>query len=522
MTTDTHSYVSAPAHEPPLAARPASPASPSRTPQPDAAGGIAAAVVERGRWQGAYARRLRLTDALAILLAVTVAEVFAPEMGGPGLHFATISGTTAMIHPWAYGLGLGLAWMVALELTGSRSRRVIDTGGAEYQKVLNATAYFIAVVAMVALIGKMSIGRWYLLIALAGGTVLLMASRRAWRSTLARARTHGRYTERAVVLGSGEAAARVIHQVAKDPASGLKAVGVLLPQGETLLTTDDAAALPTAYGDPFAAIERWAASTLIVASSGHRTDKELQEITWQAASLGVEVVMAPGLTDVQPSRLVARQVASLPLVHVEHTSWHKPRLRTKRTFDAVLASVLVLLGSPFLLLLALLVKVTSPGPVFYRQTRFGLNGSPFQMLKFRSMRVDADDLLPLLLDRSEGNGIMFKLRDDPRVTRFGKFIRRFSLDELPQLFNVIQGTMSLVGPRPPLPNEVDKYDHRAERRLLIKPGITGLWQVGGRADLSWDEYVRLDLYYVDNWTVMGDLAILFRTLRAVLQPDGAY
>jgi exopolysaccharide biosynthesis polyprenyl glycosylphosphotransferase len=194
----------------------------------------------------------------------------------------------------------------------------------------------------------------------------------------------------------------------------------------------------------------------------------------------------------------------------------------KRAFDLVVASLALVLLSPVFLVIAMLVRRDSPGPAIYAQERVGLNGERFRMLKFRSMVVDAEVQLPTLLDRTDGNGVLFKMRTDPRVTRIGAILRRYSLDELPQLVNVLKGDMSLVGPRPPLAVEVERYDDWALRRLLVRPGITGLWQTQGRSDLSWDDSVRLDLYYVENWSLTGDVIILYRTARAVMQAQGAY
>ncbi len=214
----------------------------------------------------------------------------------------------------------------------------------------------------------------------------------------------------------------------------------------------------------------------------------------------------------------------LPLIHVETPTYSGRKLYTKRAFDLIGSAALIIVLSPVLLVLALLVKVTSTGPVFFLQERVGLNGSTFHMIKFRSMVVDAEQRLQELsaLDRAEGNTVLFKMKNDPRVTRIGAFMRRYSLDEVPQLFNVLVGSMSLVGPRPPLAREVERYDVHVHRRFLVKPGMTGLWQVSGRSDLSWEDSVRLDLYYVENWSTIGDLAILWRTARAVANSDGAY
>jgi exopolysaccharide biosynthesis polyprenyl glycosylphosphotransferase len=197
---------------------------------------------------------------------------------------------------------------------------------------------------------------------------------------------------------------------------------------------------------------------------------------------------------------------------------------SKRAFDLAAALILIILFSPLLAAAAVAVRLSTPGPVLFRQERVGLNGEHFFMLKFRSMVVDAEQRLTDLrdVDRAVGNSVMFKMKNDPRITPIGSFLRRFSLDELPQLFNVLGGSMSLVGPRPPLEREVAVYEHHVHRRFLVKPGITGLWQVSGRSNLSWEDTVRLDLYYVENWSITGDLLILWRTSRAVLARDGAY
>lgn len=185
-----------------------------------------------------------------------------------------------------------------------------------------------------------------------------------------------------------------------------------------------------------------------------------------------------------------------------------------------LAAIVALL--PVLLVLALSVKVTSPGPVLFRQTRVGLAGRPFTLWKFRTMRLDAEDLLPGIVDLNEHDGLLFKVRRDPRITAVGRWLRRFSLDELPQLWNVVRGEMALVGPRPPLPREVVRYDHVAARRLTVKPGLTGLWQVSGRSELPWRESLRLDLHYIENWSPRLEVSILLRTVSAVLTGRGAW
>jgi len=233
--------------------------------------------------------------------------------------------------------------------------------------------------------------------------------------------------------------------------------------------------------------------------------------------------MAPSLTDVGGPRIHVRPVAGLPLLHVETPTFIGPQLFLKRGFDLVGSFLLVVILSPLLIVIAFWVRLSTPGPVLFRQERVGFRGRPFLMLKFRSMVADAEARLPGLLDRHDaGNEVLFKLQDDPRVTPIGRWLRRYSLDELPQLFNVLGGSMSLVGPRPPLAREVESYEQHVHRKFLVKPGVTGLWQVSGRSSLSWEESVRLDLYYVENWSITGDLLILWRTAKAVLGRQGAY
>jgi exopolysaccharide biosynthesis polyprenyl glycosylphosphotransferase len=263
---------------------------------------------------------------------------------------------------------------------------------------------------------------------------------------------------------------------------------------------------------------------VVITSSDDLPPDRVRQLSWSLEPGHQHLVVAPSLTDIGGPRISTRPVAGLPLIHVETPRYEGRKLFTKRAFDLVLSALLITVASPFLAVIALVVKLSSPGPVLFKQERVGLNGRTFNMFKFRSMTVDAEERLADIrtLQDSAGNTVMFKLKNDPRVTPFGRWMRRFSIDELPQLFNVFGGSMSLVGPRPPLKREVDAYEQHVHRRFLVKPGITGLWQVSGRADLSWADSVRLDLYYVENWSMTGDLVILWRTARAVLSRDGAY
>ena len=236
----------------------------------------------------------------------------------------------------------------------------------------------------------------------------------------------------------------------------------------------------------------------------------------------VDIQLSSGLLDVTTSRVIIREVSGVPLITVRGVSFSPGKRFVKRVFDLLVGSVIIVVGSPLWVAIALLVKLESRGPVFYRQTRVGRDNKQFEMFKFRSMCKDADQALDGLAADNEATGPIFKMRKDPRVTRVGAFLRRFSLDEFPQLINVMLGEMSLVGPRPPLFQETIYYSDYHWRRMEVLPGMTGLWQVSGRSSLTFDEMIRLDLFYIENWSVTFDMAVILRTIPAVLSARGAY
>lgn len=275
-------------------------------------------------------------------------------------------------------------------------------------------------------------------------------------------------------------------------------------------------------GSIIEAIESCGADAVAVSAGVQLHPQTLRHLGWELASRNVGLIMAPALTDIAGPRIHTQQVAGLPLIHVTTPTLEGGQRVAKRLFDIVVSGTLIVLTAPIMMIVALAVATESRGPVFFRQIRVGIEGTHFNMLKFRSMVVDAEEKLAELSHRNEGSGILFKIKNDPRITRVGRFLRKYSLDELPQLFNILAGSMSLVGPRPPLPREVEAYEQDVRRRLLVKPGLTGLWQVSGRSNLSWQDSVRLDLYYVENWSMAGDLIIILRTVRAVFHSTGAY
>jgi exopolysaccharide biosynthesis polyprenyl glycosylphosphotransferase len=304
-------------------------------------------------------------------------------------------------------------------------------------------------------------------------------------------------------------------------------VGVCLPPalaaGEDAVSEVEGVPVLGDFGEAASVVQRSGADSVAVLACPEMDGVALRRLAWQIERDDVELVVAPALMDVTGPRISIRPVAGLPLLHVEHPELDGSRKVLKGLFDRVAALGGLVALSPLLLVVAFLIKVTSAGPVMFRQTRVGRDGREFTVLKFRTMVQDAEARKRDLKDYNEHpGGVLFKMKSDPRITAVGRRLRRYSLDELPQLFNVVRGEMSLVGPRPPLPEEVAQYGGDVYRRLAVKPGMTGLWQVNGRSDLTWEESVRLDLRYVDNWTLALDLQIMWKTWSAVFKGSGAY
>jgi exopolysaccharide biosynthesis polyprenyl glycosylphosphotransferase len=269
-------------------------------------------------------------------------------------------------------------------------------------------------------------------------------------------------------------------------------------------------------------VERYRADTVAVLACPEMSGLRLRDLAWQLEKSDTDLWLAPALLDIAGPRTTIRPVAGLPLLHMEHPEFSGLRRMIKSAFDRLMAAIALLLLSPLFLVVVMAIRLGDGGPALFRQERVGKGGQPFVLFKFRTMLVDAERQKSQLDELNETDGVLFKIRRDPRVTRVGAMLRRWSLDELPQLINVLIGNMSLVGPRPALPEEVAVYGDHVRRRLVVKPGMTGLWQVNGRSDLSWDESVRLDLRYVENWSFMLDLQILWKTGAAVGRGKGAY
>jgi len=498
-----------------------------RAHRPGGAVGVESLAPDRVAWVRRYRARLRVSDAVVLGYAL---------LGSHLVRFGTASptvqggGTTTDVRVTyaPFTVGLGLVWFLALSLGDTRDVKILGAGGEEYRRIVSASARLFAGIAIVAYLAKVDVARGYLAIAFPVGTCLLLFERWLWRRWLASLRAVGRWCHRVLVVGSAGDVHRLADDLRRAPAAGLRVVGSCLsgaPGGgapPTAAGPGEAVPVLGSMDDLLATVARARVDTVAVAASGEVSPDVLRRIGWELEGTGVALVVAPALTNIAGSRIHVQPVSGLALLHIEEPRLPRGGQLAKEVVDRVGALLLLVLLSPVLLGTALVVRATSPGPVFYRQERIGRRGRTFSVWKFRSMRVGADAELAGLLAAAGTQGTpLFKVRHDPRLTPVGQVLRTYSLDELPQLFNVLVGDMSLVGPRPQRLAEVVLYDELAERRLLAKPGMTGHWQVSGRSDLPWEEAVRLDLYYVENWTFTFDMVLLWRTVFTVVRGRGA-
>lgn len=477
--------------------------------------------VLRSTWQQAYHRRVVVTDTLVIIAAVVLAHAVRF-----GENSDLQAGSSIGISYVTVSVALVIGWTAFLAVFGARSPRIIGTGAEEYRRILSATMRLFGVVAIVSLLFRVDFARGYLAIALPVGLAGLLVARKSWRGWSRRNKAAGRFTTSVIVVGSHSAATAMASSFERDGSTGCQVVGACVPGYGGAGTLDvDGHRIPV-LGDEHsvvAAMQSTGADMVAVTATEHLGAEGMKRLLWEMDPYGVDLVVAPGVADIAGPRLTLQPVGDLPLLHVQKPRYQGATRFTKTAFDMCFAALALIAVSPLLAVIALLVKLDSAGPVLYRSERMGLDGKPFRMIKFRTMIVDADKHLASLLAENESDGgVLFKMRHDPRVTRVGRVLRRYSLDELPQFVNVLRREMSVVGPRPPLRREVETYDGHVRRRLLVRPGVTGLWQVSGRSDLTWEESVRLDLSYVENWSMTQDMLIILRTLRAVVGSDGAY
>lgn len=477
--------------------------------------------MKSGNWRIRYTQLIWLVDALVVSWAAIGAHLirFGPDSD------QVISG--ARTTPYLFmTLILPVAWWVMLELWDSRTTRILGTGFEEYKRVFAASLWLFGAIAIFSYAFQIDVARGYVGIAFPLGVTGLIAGRWVLRQHLSLDRNGGGSVSRLLLVGSTLGVDHLVDALSRHPLAGYRPVGTYHPGAESE-SFPSSSSIPVLGTEPsvagiMTAVKECQADTVALSGGNSLHPGLLRQLGWALADEDIALIVAPALTDIAGPRIHTQPIAGLPLIHVTTPKLEGGKRVAKRTFDLLSAGLLVAFLSPALALLALLTKLSSPGPVFYTQERVGVHGSTFKMIKFRSMIQDADLQLTSLLEaQGTADKPLFKIEDDPRITPIGRILRKYSLDELPQLFNVLLGNMSLVGPRPQRDGEVALYDDAAKRRLYVQPGMSGLWQVSGRSNLSWEESIRLDLYYVENWSLTTDLAILFRTAKAVVASDGA-
>jgi exopolysaccharide biosynthesis polyprenyl glycosylphosphotransferase len=418
-------------------------------------------------------------------------------------------------------LALPLLWVIAVRVFGGYEKRFLGSGSDEFRRVLNAGLSLTGALALISYAVNNELSRIYLLVGMQVIVVLDLLVRFALRKRLHHRRAKGQCMSTVVAVGHEPAVRQLICELRRESHHGLQVVAACLA-GES--TTRELAGVPV-VGDLDAAadvVRNLNAGTVAVLSCPEMDGIRLRTLAWELEKTGTDLCLAPALLDVAGPRTTVRPTAGLTLLHVDHPQLSGPRQVVKDLFDRSAAALGLLALSPLMLAIAVTIRLSDRGPALFTQMRVGKGGEPFKIYKFRTMVVDAEARLAEIREKNESDGLLFKIRRDPRITAIGARLRKSSLDELPQLVNVLRGEMSLVGPRPALPEEAARYVDHVRRRLVVKPGVTGMWQVNGRSELSWEETVRLDLRYVENWSFALDLQILWKTFSVIFRGAGAY
>ena len=474
-------------------------------------------------WLNSYRRQLIITD-----LVIIAGVVFSSQALRVNPNSRVTIDAVGSVNYWWVSAALSVMWVAALGINGAWDRKSIGTGPGEYGRILQASFYLFGILGIVAYLANAEIARSYLAIALPLGVFGVCGGHWVWRHLLEEYRCQGSHLRSVLVVGGTNSAAALAANLRNAPGAGFRVTGLCVPGGPTAWR--DA---PNAVIDGFpiigdlddvaATIARCGVDMVAVAASESFGSEQIRRMAWKLEGSSVAIALVPALTDVAGPRIHARPVAGLPLVYVEAPKFKGPKLVVKTTMDLFGAALGILLLSPLLLVVALLIKLDNPGPVFFRQERIGLGGQRFRVWKFRSMTHGADTkITEARQEAGQQRSVFYKSASDARVTRVGRILRKTSIDELPQLFNVLNRQMSIVGPRPLVPGEGAEVGHFLERRMLVRPGITGLWQVSGRSDVTAEERIRMDFYYVENWSLLGDTVITARTVRTVLSRRGAY
>lgn len=471
------------------------------------------------RWARSF--RLKLTISDITVVSVAMALSFVARFNFAGVDPMTMLSSQRYTY---LCFAMAVAWTLSLSAFHSRDIRVIGIGASEYKRVIHASTTMFGIAAILFLVAEINTARWFFIVAFPLGLLGLLGTRWSLRQWLTAQRKFGHFLARVIVVGRRTDVEKVVRQIDRSSGATYSVIGIVLDGDDHELDGGEVDGIRVWRGlDRVAAFaESLNADGIVVAGQPGGENDFIHDLAWELEGKTIELILATSLANVAGPRIHFRPVDGLPLLHVEIPHFEGGKHLLKRGLDILVSSTALLVLSPMFVLLAIIIKADSAGKAFFSQERVGRGGRTFHILKFRSMVASAPEQLAELQVHSEGNGVLFKMRNDPRVTRIGRLLRKYSLDEFPQFWNVLVGDMSLVGPRPPLPSEVLSYEDHVRRRLYIKPGLTGMWQVNGRSALSWEESVRLDLYYVENWSVVGDVMIMWRTLRVLIHPVGAY
>lgn len=468
-------------------------------------------------WHHRLGALVTVTDTAMITLALLL--TFILRFGGEA--DSSVAGTSFLSHEFV-AVGFGAVWMLALAAKESRRARILGAGLEEYRRVVSASLHAFGALAILSYLAQADVSRWFFVATLPVGTALLLLGRWVIRDQLTQARLAGRAAVTTLVIGDEHDVRATLADLRRNPGAGYQPVAVAITdlprKGEAPRELEGVSLVP--YADVETYIAHQALGAVVVA--GGVSPRAGRRLAWRMENTHTQLLFVPRLTDVAGPRLSLRHAAGLDLIHVELPRYSGTKYWLKRSFDLVFAAAALVALAPVLAVIALAIKLEDGGPVIFSQARVGLKGKAFTIHKFRTMHTDAEARLAELLSKSISDGPLFKMADDPRVTRVGRILRKYSLDELPQFWTVLRGHMSVVGPRPHLAHELAAFPDEGLRRLLIKPGITGLWQVSGRSDLSLEDSIKLDLRYVENWSIVGDLVIVLQTVKAMVTPKGAY
>jgi exopolysaccharide biosynthesis polyprenyl glycosylphosphotransferase len=462
----------------------------------------------RAAWRRTYVRHVAVADFCAA--AVAAAAAYGVRFGA---HFHDKYLLLSLVLP--------ATWLIAVRVFGGYEWRYLGTGVDEFRRVLNAGLSLTVALALASYAMHSELSRLYLVISMQVIAWLDLAVRYALRKRLHRLRKRGKCMSAVVAVGHERAVSQLIGELRREPYHGLKVVAACLADESGASEVNGVPVIGDL--DDTASVARNVNAGMVAVLSCPEIDgMKLRALAWELEKAGTDLCVAPALLDVAGPRTTVRPTAGLTLLHVDHPQLSGPRQLVKDLFDRCAAALLLVALAPLMLAIALAIRSSDHGPALFSQTRVGKGGRPFKIYKFRTMVTDAEARLSEVRKQNDFSDVLFKLRADPRVTPVGARLRKTSLDELPQLINVMRGEMSLVGPRPPLPEEAARYAVHVRRRLVVKPGMTGLWQVNGRSELSWEETVRLDLRYVENWSLALDLQILWKTFSVIFRGAGAY